>query len=69
MKERNGGFEQRPTPPNEWLYEDESADVRNFWEVMFIPDGEQPLEECTDEEKIAWEEAHKQEPEHAEVVE
>lgn len=60
------GFEQRPTPPNEWLYEDESKDIRNFWKVMFIPEGGQPLAECTDEEKIAWEEAHKPEPEHAE---
>lgn len=56
-------FEQKPIEPNEWLYEDESENVRNFWKVMSIPNGGEKLKECTNEEKEQWEAEHKQENE------
>lgn len=57
------GKEQRPTPPNEWLYKDKES-VREFYKVAWLPDGTAPWPECTDDEKTAWERANRpQEPE------
>ena len=51
-------FEQKPTPPNVWLFEDE-GEYRFFYKAITMPIGSPLLPECTDEEKLAWEEAHK----------
>lgn len=51
-------FEQLPIPPNEWLYEDKEG-YRSFYKAITMPIGSKLLNECTDEEKTAWEEAHK----------
>lgn len=52
---------QRPTPPNEWLYEDRGANDRYFTTFVYLGKEEAEWLECTDEEKVKWEEAHKQE--------
>ncbi len=52
---------QTPTPPNEWLYQDQGENFRYFTQRVLLGKNEQPWAECTDEEKVAWEEAHKQE--------
>lgn len=65
----NGYREQRPTPPNAWLYQDWSEDHREFFEVFCHWSAEsQDLPECTQEEREQWEREHPQ-PEPAEVVE
>lgn len=55
------GFEQLPTPPNEWLYKDDEDGYRNFYHAITMPIGSLLLKECTNDEKTAWEEAHKPE--------
>ena len=55
---------QRPTPPNEWLYNDISEKERWFTDEICRPVGSEPWLECTDAEKRKWEEDHPQpEPE------
>ncbi len=59
---------QRPTTETNWLYEDREDD-RYFTKIVCLPDGSEPWAECTNEEKEAWEEAHKPaEPEQVEDV-
>ena len=50
----------------------EEVESRNFVKSVYLGNNADPWEECTDEEKTAWEEAHKeadQAPEPAEEVE
>ena len=58
---------QRPIEPNEWLYQEEN-DNRLFLKFVCLPDKADEWAECTNEEKLAWEEAHKPEEPQAEVV-
>lgn len=49
--------------PSKWLYQD-TEQGRNFCKTLYMPDGVEDWSECTDEEKTAWERAHRpQEPE------
>lgn len=50
-------YTQRPSVESNWLT-DNAEENRGFWKAAGMPEG-QALPECTDEEKIAWEEAHK----------
>ena len=50
--------EQRPTPPNEWLYKDISENERLFVRVVTLPDGATLWEQCTNAEKEQWEAEH-----------
>ena len=78
---------QRPTPPNEWLYKQsfvedpetgELVEERSDWciqHIGVIPDdapvsewGKYLYHECTNQEKIDWEESHK-EPEPEDSIE
>ena len=58
---------QTPNPPNEWLYETTVIDgglvKRNFVPFAYLGKNAEPWPECTDEEKVQWEEDHKPEPE------
>lgn len=54
------GYEQRASIGC-WLYDAKSENKRDFFLVAFIPNGKQPYSECTEAEKLAWEEAHKPE--------
>lgn len=47
---------QTPTPPNEWLYQDQSEDFRYFTKRVLLGKNAEPWPECTDEEKEKWEE-------------
>ena len=60
---------QTPTPPNEWCYQDQGEDFRYFTKRVLLGKNEQPWAECTDEEKVQWEEAHTTENGDAAVVE
>ena len=51
------GYDQRPTPPNEWLH-DGAEDNRQFVKVIHLPIGEVWLE-CTNADKEQWEEEHR----------
>jgi hypothetical protein len=52
---------QTPTSPNEWCYQDQGENFRYFTQRVFLGKNEQQWAECTNEEKQAWEEAHKPE--------
>lgn len=55
---------QTPTTPNEWLYLssiEDGKESRNFVASVYLGANAEPWQECTNEEKLAWEEAHKQE--------
>lgn len=64
----NNFIVQRPTPPNSWLW---SGDEKSkyFTDCVIRPVESKPWSECTDKEKLAWEETHKPEEPQAEVVE
>lgn len=48
----------------------EEVEVRNFVKSVYLGNNAEPLSECTDAEKLAWEEAHKpEEQQEAEVLE
>ena len=49
---------QRPTPPNDWLYQDRDNDERYFTTFIFLGKHESEWLQCTDEEKRKWEEDH-----------
>lgn len=46
-----------------WLYQDQSEDYRYFTKEVYLPDDAELWAECTNEEKEAWEEEHKPQPE------
>ena len=50
---------QKPIPPNEWLYEENEIGNRNFIREIILGVDAQPWQECTDAEKVKWEEEHK----------
>lgn len=51
--------EQIPTPPNEWIYKQESEEERLFWtKFTHWNENEPDLPECTNEEKEEWERQH-----------
>lgn len=52
---------QTPTAPNEWLYQDRGENERYFTTFVHLGKEEPKWAECTEAEKLAWEEAHKPE--------
>lgn len=60
---------QTPNNLNNWLYRDLGED-RAFSKVVYLGKNDTDWDECTDDEKLAWEAAHPEpEPEPAEVAE
>ena len=57
---------QRPTPPNEWMYEDRGESDRYFTKYVILGKNAEPWQECTNEEKEQWE--HDHQPEQPEQV-
>lgn len=54
---------QTPDNANNWLYSKDGYE-RIFSKEVYLPNGAQPWAECTNAEKISWEESHPQpEPE------
>ena len=53
---------QRPTNESDWLYQDVNED-RWFTKEACLPDNAADLPECTDAEKVAWEDEHHPKPE------
>ena len=51
---------QRPTPPNDWLYEDRGENDRYFTTFIILGKNADEWNECTDAEKEAWGEEHRQ---------
>ncbi len=52
-------IKQYPTPPNEWLYQDQEDGTRLFTDYVIRNTESKPWSECTNEEKEAWEELNK----------
>ena len=46
---------QTPTAPNEWLYQDRGENDRYFTTFVHLGKEEPKWQECTNEEKLAWE--------------
>ena len=59
---------QYPTPPNEWLHDGAQDHTRIFTDYVIRNVDSEPWNECTNEEKLAWEEAHKPEEPIEEVI-
>ena len=51
---------QTPTPPMDWLYHDEPDGNRIFKKEVYLGKNAEPWPECTDEEKVQWEEEHEE---------
>lgn len=49
---------QTPTPPNEWCYQDQGENFRYFTKKVILGANAEPWAECTEEEKVQWEEEH-----------
>ena len=49
---------QEPTTPDNWLYRDLSENNRVFSKVVYLGKNDTEWDECTNEEKEAWEAAH-----------
>lgn len=64
---------QTPSVEGNWLYQDRGENDRYFTKKVILGKHEPKWVECTNEEKIAWEEEHKPEqkpkPETVEPVE
>ena len=45
---------QRPTPPNEWLYQDQEDGTRIFSDYILIDESLPAWAECLDIEKVTW---------------
>jgi hypothetical protein len=52
-------IKQEPKIKGNWLFHDEPNGSRLFSDYILIEEGYQLWLECTNEEKLAWEEAHK----------
>ena len=52
---------QRPSVEGNWLYQDRGENDRYFTTIVYLGKHEPEWAECTDAEKIAWEEEHKPE--------
>ena len=50
---------QRPTEGYDWLYQDRGEDNRYFTTFVILGKHEPEWAQCTDAEKVAWEEEHK----------
>lgn len=55
------GYDQRVSQPDNWLHNG-AEENRVFVKVVHLPEG-QAWAECTNEEKEAWEEEHRPQPE------
>lgn len=44
--------------PSNWLYQ-HTAQGRNFYKTLYMPDNVEDWPECTDAEKTAWERANR----------
>lgn len=53
---------QRPSVDGNWLYQDRGENDRYFTTIVYLGKHEPEWAECTNEEKEAWEEEHKPEP-------
>lgn len=67
-------MEQKVTKETNWLYKEISENERIFSRLISRSEDSTPWIECTNKEKLAWEEAHKPEDpideiQEAEVVE
>lgn len=49
-------MEQKVTNPNNWLYKDININERIFSKLINRSNDSDPWYECTDEEKLIWEE-------------
>ena len=56
---------QTPDEGFDWLYKDQEGEPRMFRHEVGLPPEAEPWGQCTDAEKVAWEEAWEQE--HPEV--
>ena len=50
--------EQRPKNPDNWLFRDSSEDNRLFKKKVYLGKNDTEWDECTNEEKEAWEAEH-----------
>ena len=60
---------QTPDEGFDWLYKDQEGEPRMFRHEVGLPPEAEPWGQCTDAEKVAWEEEHPSpspEPDHPE---
>lgn len=48
---------QTPNQPNEWLYREDAIGHRSFFHEAGLATGENELPECTNAERLAWQQA------------
>lgn len=64
---------QTPTPPNEWLYQDQGENFRYFTKKVLLGAEAEPWAECSESDRLAyeaeWAEQHLTEEGDAAVVE
>ena len=46
---------QTPTPPNEWLYQDQGENFRYFTKKVLLGAEAEPWAECTEADRLAYE--------------
>ena len=46
---------QTPTPPNEWLYQDQGENFRYFTKKVLLGEGAEPWHDCTEADRLAYE--------------
>ena len=51
---------QTPDEGFDWLYKDQEGEPRMFRHEVGLPPEAEPWGQCTDAEKLAWEEAHQE---------
>ena len=49
---------QEPKNPNNWLFRDLAEDNRVFSKVVYLGKNDTEWDECTNDEKLAWEAEH-----------
>ena len=47
---------QTPTPPNEWCYQDQGENFRYFTKKVILGANAEPWAECTESDRLAYEE-------------
>lgn len=47
---------QTPTPPNEWCYQDQGENFRYFTKKVILGANAEPWAECTEADRLAYEE-------------
>lgn len=50
--------EQKPKNPDNWLFRDLSEDNRLFKKKVYLGKNDTEWDECTNEDKLAWEAEH-----------